>query len=49
MIVAQSLMQYTRGPQIVGRETFHSGSRNNLNLHFKFVILIRQNECDHRA
>jgi len=37
----------TRGPQIVGRdpnlgpETFHSGSRNNLNLHFKFVILMR--------
>ena len=36
-----------QGPQIVDRETFHSGSRNNLNFHFKFAILIRQNKCDH--
>jgi len=49
MIVALRSIQYTRGPQIVGRETFHSGSRNNLNLHFEFVILIRQNKCDHKA
>jgi len=41
-------MQYTRGPQIVGRapslgrKTFHSVSRNNLHFHFKFAILIRQ-------
>ena len=51
MIVAQCSMQYTRGSQIVGRgpnfgcETFHLGSRNKLNLHFKFAILIRQNKC----
>jgi len=44
---------YDRGPQIVDcdpnlcRETFHSGSRNNLDLHFKFDIVIRQNKCNH--
>ena len=49
MVVAQRSMQYTRVPQIVGRgpnlgrETLHSGSRNNLNLHSKFAILIK---CD---
>ena len=42
-----------RGPRIVGRdpklgrEIFHFGSRNNLNLHIKFTILIRQNKCNH--
>jgi len=47
MIVAKRSMHYTRGPQILGRdpnlgcENFHSGSRNNLNIHFKFAILIR--------
>jgi len=30
-----------------GRETFHSVSRNNLNLHFKFAILIRQKKYGH--
>jgi len=44
---------YSKGPQIVGRdpnlgrETFDPGSRNNLNLHFKFSFLIRQNKCNH--
>jgi len=28
----------------VGRETFHSGSRNYFNLDFKFAIVIRQNK-----
>jgi len=33
----------------LGREAFHSGPRNDLNLHMKFVIviLIRQNKCNH--
>ena len=31
----------------LGRETFHSGLRNNLNLYFKFAILIGQNKCNH--
>ena len=33
----------------LGRKTFHSGLRNNLNLHFKFAIPIRhrQNKCNH--
>jgi len=39
-------MQHTRGPQIVGHDS-HSGSRNKLNLHFKFAILFRQNKCYH--
>ena len=45
-------VEYGRGPQIVGRdsnsgrETFHTGSRNNLNLHFKFAIIVRQNICN---
>ena len=44
---------YVRGPQIVDcnpklcRDIFHSGSRNNLDLHFKFAILIKQNKCNH--
>jgi len=29
----------------MGRETVHSGSRNNL--HFKFAILIRQSKYNH--
>jgi len=43
----------SRGLQILNRdpnlgyETFHSWSRNNLNLHFKFAIVIRQNKCNH--
>jgi len=47
MIIAPRSIQYTRGPHIVGRdpnlgcETLHSVSRNNLNLHFKFAILIK--------
>jgi len=28
-------------------ETFYSGSRNNLDLHFKFAILTRENKCHH--
>ena len=42
----------TSGPQRMrrdpnlGGETFHSGSRNNINLHFKLAILIRQNKCN---
>jgi len=32
----------------VGREVFHcAGSRNNVNLCFKFAIAIRQNKCNH--
>jgi len=31
----------------VGRETFHSGSQNIFNLHFKFAILIKENKCNH--
>jgi len=31
----------------VGLETYHFGSRNNLNLHVKFAILISQNKCNH--
>jgi len=53
MMVAQRSMQETRGPQIVGRdsnlgrETFNSGSRNNLHSHLKFYIPIKQNKCDY--
>jgi len=39
-------MQYTRRPQIVGRETFHSVTGNNSKLHFNFAILVRENKCD---
>jgi len=35
-----------RDPNL-GCETFHSGSRNNLNFHFKLAILIRGNKCNH--
>jgi len=38
---------YTRGPQKVGRDTFHPGSRKNFNLHFTFAVLIKQNKCNH--
>jgi len=43
----QRSMQYTRVPQLVGRdpnlgrEILHSASRNNLNLYFKFAFLIK--------
>ena len=35
--------------QNLGREAFHSGSRNDLNLHRKFVIVVltRQNKCNY--
>jgi len=51
MTVRTALMLHGRGPQIVGRdpnlgrETFHSGSRNNLN--FECAILIRQHKYNH--
>jgi len=41
-----TLFSKAKGPQL-GRENFHSVSRNNSNLHFKFTILIRQNKWNH--
>ena len=35
-----------RDPNL-GRGAFHSGSRNNFQLNFKFAVLIRHNKCTH--